>query len=187
MRRLVSEGTRPRLPLAPRLPDFVDDPRPVLALLDRLKSDPELMVRRSVANNLNDIAKDNPALVVETLEAWQKLDDAETDWIIRHASRTLVKQGNKDALGLLGYPPDVAIDVSGIELSNANIPIGGDLVFEFRVQSKTDAAQNLMVDYIVHHMKANGKLAPEGVQAGQEEAQTAGKVCGFRKNTRSGR
>jgi 3-methyladenine DNA glycosylase AlkC len=161
VRRLVSEGTRPRLPLAPRLPQFIDDPRPVLALLDRLKTDPELMVRRSVANNLNDIAKDNPALVVQTLEAWQKIDDQGTAWIIRHAARTLVKQGNKDVLGLLGYPPDVAIAVSGIELSNSRIPIGDDLVFGFSIQSNAGAIQNLMVDYIVHHMKANGRLAPK--------------------------
>jgi 3-methyladenine DNA glycosylase AlkC len=161
VRRLVSEGTRPRLPLAPRLPDFVEDPRPVIALLDTLKSDPELMVRRSVANNLNDIAKDNPALVVETLKSWQKIDDPGTAWIIRHASRTLVKQGNKDVLGLLGYPPGVAIKVSGVELSGSHIPIGDDLTFKISIQSNADAAQNLMVDYIVHHMKANGKLAPK--------------------------
>jgi 3-methyladenine DNA glycosylase AlkC len=161
VRRLVSEGTRPRLPLAPRLPDFVEDPRPVIALLDTLKSDPELMVRRSVANNLNDIAKDNPALVVETLKSWQKIDDPGTAWIIRHASRTLVKQGNKDVLGLLGYPPGVAIKVSGVELSGSHIPIGDDLTFKICIQSNADAAQNLMVDYIVHHMKANGKLAPK--------------------------
>ena len=161
VRRLVSEGTRPRLPLAPRLPQFIEDPRPVLALLEKLKADPELMVRRSVANNLNDIAKDNPALVVETLKAWQEEDSAETHWIIRHASRTLVKQGNKEALALLGYPPDVAIEVLHLELNDSRIRIGDNLVFKFRVQSNSDEPQNLMVDYVVHHMKANGKLAPK--------------------------
>jgi 3-methyladenine DNA glycosylase AlkC len=161
VRRLVSEGTRPRLPLASRLPDFIEDPRPALALLDKLKTDPELVVRRSVANNLNDIAKDNPAVVVETLTAWQSAHDPGTDWIIKHASRTLVKQGNKEVLGLLGYPPEVAIAVSGLELSETQIPIGGEITFEFEVQSKASEPQKLMVDYVVHHMKANGKLAPK--------------------------
>jgi 3-methyladenine DNA glycosylase AlkC len=72
VRRLVSEGTRPRLPWTMQLKPFIEDPRPVLKLLEKLKTDPVLMVRRSVANNLNDIAKDNPDLVVKTLRRWKK-------------------------------------------------------------------------------------------------------------------
>lgn len=105
VRRLVSEGTRPRLPWTMQLKQFIEDPRPVLGLLEKLKTDPELMVRRSVANNLNDIAKDHPDLVVETLRRWSKTKDEGTQWLIRHAARTLVKQGNKDVLSILGYSP----------------------------------------------------------------------------------
>jgi 3-methyladenine DNA glycosylase AlkC len=161
VRRLVSEGTRPRLPLAPRLPQFIADPRPVLKLLDHLKTDPVLLVRRSVANNLNDIAKDNPDLVVETLRAWQKLDDPGTHWIIGHASRTLIKQGNPGALTLLGYPPDSAVTVSHLHLEHPLIRLGGTLPFSFEVCSHADQPQALMIDYVVHHMKANGRLAPK--------------------------
>jgi 3-methyladenine DNA glycosylase AlkC len=88
VRRLVSEGTRPRLPWAPRLRAFQADPRPVLALLERLKDDPSLYVRRSVANNLNDIGKDHPVLLVETATRWMENATEERRWIIRHALRS---------------------------------------------------------------------------------------------------
>lgn len=149
------------MPLASRLLQFIKDPRPVLRLLDKLKADPEQMVRRSVANNLNDIAKDNPDLVVETLKGWQKTKDKGMQWIVSHASRTLVKQGHQEAFALLGYPPNLAIRVQRLHLNKATIQMGEDLTFEFEVQSKSDKSQNLMIDYVVHHMKANGKLAPK--------------------------
>jgi 3-methyladenine DNA glycosylase AlkC len=113
VRRLVSEGTRPRLPWGMRLPKFVADPRPVLTLLELLKEDPELFVRRSVANNLNDIAKDNPDLVVATLRRWKASRSPETKWLVKHALRTLIKQGHPDALGLLGYGHGAAVQVTG--------------------------------------------------------------------------
>jgi 3-methyladenine DNA glycosylase AlkC len=161
VRRLVSEGTRPRLPLAPRLRHFVRDPRPVLALLEQLKADPEFMVRRSVANNLNDIAKDHPDLVVETLTAWRKENHPGTHWIIGHAARTLLKQGHADALALLEYPPAVGLNLSALRLSQTTVRMGDDLVFAFEIQSSAAAPQNLMIDYVIHHVKANGTLAPK--------------------------
>ena len=161
VRRLVSEGTRPRLPLAPRLTQFIKDPRPVLRLLDKLKADPEQMVRRSVANNLNDIAKDNPDLVVKTLTRWQKTKNKGTQWIITHASRTLVKQGHEGALVLLGFAQNLAIKVQRLKLNKTVIQMGENLTFEFEIQSMDDKPQDLMVDYVIHHMKANGKLAPK--------------------------
>jgi 3-methyladenine DNA glycosylase AlkC len=161
VRRLVSEGTRPRLPLAPRLRHFIQDPRPVLALLEQLKTDPELVVRRSVANNLNDIAKDHPDLVVETLAAWHKTKDPGTHWIIGHAARTLLKQGHPGALRLLGYASDTTISISAIRLNQTTIRMGDDLVFGFDIQSTAQAPQNLMIDYVIHHVKANGKRVPK--------------------------
>jgi hypothetical protein len=142
-------------------PPWIKDPRPVLALLDKLKADPVLMVRRSVANNLNDISKDNPVLVVETLQAWQKTDNEGTQWIIGHAARTLVKQGHHDTLMLLGYSPTRAVRVSAIRLNKTTIHLGEDFVFEFEIYSEADLPQNLVVDYVIHHMKANGKTTPK--------------------------
>ena len=165
-RRLASEGTRPRLPLSSRLPEFQRDPTPVIALLDKLKTDPNLMVRRSVANNLNDIAKDNPDVVVATLERWQKdAPGKEMDWITSHALRTLLKQGRPGALRLLGYDPAVNIAVSEIHLSNDHPAIGDEITFSFTVTSYADAPCALMIDYVIHFMKANGKQAAKVFKA----------------------
>ena len=161
VRRLVSEGTRPRLPWTMQLKPFIEDPRPVLALLEKLKTDPVLMVRRSVANNLNDIAKDNPDLVVKTLRRWKRINDEGTQWIIRHAARTLVKQGNKDVLAFLGYNSNVQINVSNLQLDQPVVKIGNALNFSFRINSRAKNEQELVIDYIIHHVKVNGRLTPK--------------------------
>jgi len=171
IRRLASEGTRPRLPWTMQLKPFIEDPRPVLQLLEKLKTDPELMVRRSVANNLNDIAKDNPDLVVKTLQRWKKINNEGTQWLIRHASRTLVKQGNKETIALLGYSSDVAITVSKLELDKAIVSIGSEFKFEFEIKSISDQDQNLVIDYVIHHVKANGKLKPKVFKLAKKKLQ----------------
>jgi hypothetical protein len=132
-----------------------------LALLELLKADPVLMVRRSVANNINDIAKDHPDLVVETLARWKQTADVGTTWIIGHAARTLLKQGHRGALALLGYGAETNISVASLQLNQRRVRMGEDLVFAIEIQSTADAPQNLMIDYVVHHLKANGKLAPK--------------------------
>ena len=161
VRRLVSEGTRPRLPWAIQLKPFIEDPRPVLKLLEKLKADPELIVRRSVANNLNDIAKDNPDQVVKTLRRWSKINDEGTHWLIRHAARTLIKQGNKEALAVLGYDSDVGIALSKIQLDAPAVKMGGEINFAFEIKSTSRKTQRLVIDYIIHHRKANGRLMPK--------------------------
>jgi len=161
IRRLVSEGTRPRLPWSSVLREFIDDPKPVLRLLEELKEDPELYVRRSVANNLNDIAKDHPQLVVETLKRWKNINNKGTLWIISHASRTLLKQGLPEALDLLGYPTDIQISVDNLILNKAECKMGDEIEFSFELISKASKEQNLMIDFVVHYMKANGKTAPK--------------------------
>lgn len=100
VRRLCSEGTRPRLPWAMRLQGFAKDPTPVLPILERLKDDPELYVRRSVANHLGDIAKDHPELVLELCTRWLSKASADRKWLIRHALRYPAKKGDKRALRL---------------------------------------------------------------------------------------
>ena len=171
VRRLVSEGTRPRLPWAMQLKPFIEDPRPVLQLLEKLKTDPELMVRRSVANNLNDIAKDNPGLVVKTLQRWKKIGDEGTQWLIRHAARTLVKQGNREILAVLGYDSEIEIVVSTIRLNKLVVKTGDDLNFSFEIKSTSRQSQNLVIDYVIHHVKANGKLKPKVFKLSQKKLQ----------------
>ncbi|MEN9938781.1 MAG: hypothetical protein RLZZ387_5360 [Chloroflexota bacterium] len=155
VRRLVSEGTRPRLPWAARLPAFVADPTPLLELLEPLKDDPSAYVRKSVANNLNDIAKDHPEQVLTTLARWQQGASDERLWVIRHALRTLVKQGHPEALRLLGAgPPEVELVV--LELTPAALRIGESLTIEVMLRSVAAAAQYLVVDYVLHLPGARG-------------------------------
>ncbi|MDH5647035.1 MAG: DNA alkylation repair protein [Candidatus Heimdallarchaeota archaeon] len=100
VRRLCSEGSRPRLPWAPRIPAFVEDPLPILPILESLKNDQSLYVRRSVANSLGDIAKDHPELVFDICELWLSDASKELKWVIRHALRHPAKKGNEVALQL---------------------------------------------------------------------------------------
>ena len=157
VRRLVSEGTRPRLPWAPRLRQFQADPAPVLALLELLKDDPELYVRRSVANNLNDIGKDHPQVLTDTAQAWLKGASAERAWIVGHALRSAVKRGDSGALQVLGYGKTAQVAVGGIQITPATAEIGGAVHIAFELTNTQPHAQDLLVDLAVHYVKAGGQ------------------------------
>lgn len=161
VRRLVSEGTRPRLPWAPRLRDFQREPGPVLALLERLKDDPERYVQRSVANNLNDIAKDHPDRVVEVCRGWREGAGEGRRWIIQHALRSLVKQGHPGALGLIGAGARPKVSVRAVEVAPARPRLGEGVEVRFELASTGRTAQDLLVDYAVHFVKANGSRRPK--------------------------
>ncbi|MHA1153902.1 MAG: DNA alkylation repair protein [Alphaproteobacteria bacterium] len=160
VRRLISEGTRPRLPWAMRLPVFMEDPTPILPLLEALKDDREEYVRRSVANNLNDIAKDHPEIVARIAGQWLKGADKNRRRLVRHACRTLIKQGHRGTLKALGYgPPRVALE--RLRISTPRVAFGTALEFELRLTSTADRAQALVVDYAIHHRKASGGSTPK--------------------------
>jgi 3-methyladenine DNA glycosylase AlkC len=161
VRRLVSEGTRPRLPWAPRLRAFQDDPRPVLELLELLKDDPELLVRRSVANNLNDIGKDNPVALIETCRRWMSDATPERSWLVRHALRSAVKRGEPEALQLLGFLPATGIRVHDIHIAPAMVSIGQDVTVAIELANEGSATKPLLVELRVHFVKANGSLGPK--------------------------
>jgi 3-methyladenine DNA glycosylase AlkC len=161
VRRLVSEGTRPRLPWAPQLRAFRADPTPVLALLELLKDDPELYVRRSVANNLNDIGKDHPEILVDTCRRWAAGASRERAWIIGHALRSLVKRGHPGALAVLGFAAAPKVRVAGATLSPRRVRLGGKLHFRLDLVSTAARAQELLADFTVHFVKASGKTAPK--------------------------
>ncbi len=161
VRRLVSEGSRPRLPWGPRLPQFIADPSPVLRLLEKLKDDESESVRRSVANNLNDTSKDHPEVVIDLCRRWQQNATAKRQWIIRHATRTLVKAGHPDVFGLLGYTGEPKLDFHSLEVSPKAISLGESIEFMFQLQSTNSNPQTIVIDYAVHHMKANGKTSPK--------------------------
>lgn len=157
VRRLASEGCRPRLPWGKQLPEFIRDPGPVLRLLENLKDDPSDYVRKSVANNLNDISKDHPGLVIETCRRWKKQKVSGRDWIIRHATRTLVKDGHPDVFPLLGFTRRPKIRVTGPTLSSGHLMLGEPLGFSAVVESASQDKQSVVIDYAVHYMRANGR------------------------------
>lgn len=161
VRRLVSEGTRPRLPWAPRLRAFQDDPRPVLELLELLKDDPDLFVRRSVANNLNDIGKDNPAALIETCRRWMKDASPQRSWLVRHALRSAVKRGEPEALEILGFLPATGVQVRDIHIAPAVASIGDSITFTVELSNDGSATKQLLIELRVHFVKANGKPSPK--------------------------
>lgn len=160
VRRLASEGCRPLLPWGIRLQAFVQDPTPVLNILEKLKDDPEEYVRRSVANNLNDIAKNQPDLVAKIAKDWLKGASKNRERLVRHACRTLIKQGHQPTLEALGYQ---ALDArfSDFEVQSDKVKLGEALVFQFVIENKSDKPQPIILDYAIHFMKANGTLAPK--------------------------
>ena len=148
VRRLASEGIRPRLPWAARFVPFVEDPRPVVEVIDRLIDDPSLYVRKSVANNLNDIAKDHPTLAVATARRW--LTDSETErtkWIVRHGLRTLIKAGDGEALAVIGSEHDPALRVENVRLDRDPVAIGESVTLHADIVNGSTRELSVIVDY----------------------------------------
>lgn len=161
VRRLTSEGTRPRLPWGIRLQQFCQDPTPNLALLEQLKDDESEYVRRSVANHLNDIAKDNPDVVINICKRWQKDASTNTQWVIKHACRSLIKSGKPEVFPLLGFAESPKLTVSNLSLVETQLILGDSLSFSIQLASASNNKQKLAVDFVIYHMKANGKLSPK--------------------------
>lgn len=160
VRRLVSEGTRPRLPWGLQLKSLIADPSPTLPLLEALKDDPQDYVRRSVANHLNDIAKDHPDLVAQIAARWLKDADKAREKLVRHACRTLIKQGHPATLKAFGLNPP-QIELAGPYINTPQVIYGEALSFEVELTSTGSAPQDLVIDYLVHFKKANGALVPK--------------------------
>ena len=159
VRRLVSEGTRLRLPWAMRVPWLDANPHRVLELLELLKDDPTTLVRRSVANNLNDLGKVHPALLAKTAEAWLKGAGENRRALIEHALRSAVKRGDANALKLLGYGKKPAVVIDNVRFAPKRVAIGGRVVMDFVVRSTSRTTQDLLVDVAVHFVKARGHSA----------------------------
>ena len=156
VRRLVSEGTRLRLPWAPRVQWLDANPERVIALLELLKDDPSTMVRRSVANNLNDLGKVHPDLLIRTAAAWLENGSSERRSLVEHALRSAVKRGEAAALTLLGYGGKPAVSLERVTFTPARVSIGGRVVMRFTLRSTSRMPQELLVDVAVHFVKARG-------------------------------
>ncbi|WP_240156372.1 MULTISPECIES: DNA alkylation repair protein [unclassified Burkholderia] len=158
VRRLASEGSRPRLPWSFRLREIEADPALAAPILDNLRADPSDYVRRSVANHLNDVTKLHPDWVLERAAAWG-VDDAGTRWIVRHALRTLVKRGDARALALLGASGAARIEAVPFAVTPARIELGETVTLAAELVSTAPDAQRLVVDYRIGYVKKNGSTA----------------------------
>lgn len=156
VRRLASEGCRPALPWGQSLVRFKKDPTPIIGILNQLKSDPSVYVRKSVANNLNDISKTHPDLVVTIAKDWYGKNE-NTDWIVKHGCRTLLKKGNREVLNLFGFIDDDTIKVDKFSLINTEISIGALLEFSFTISTKQTA--KIRLEYGIDYVKANGRCS----------------------------
>ncbi|AQU10890.1 DNA alkylation repair protein [Clostridioides difficile] len=154
VRRLASEGCRPQLPWGQAISKFKKDPTPVLPILEQLKTDTSTYVQKSVANNLNDISKTHPDLVISIAKDWYGKNKS-TNWIVKHGCRTLLKKGNRDVLALFGYDDTTSINIQDFTLETTSISIGEDLTFSFNILAKK--ATKTRLEYGIDYIKSNGK------------------------------
>lgn len=174
VRRLASEGCRPRLPWGLSVPALKKDPSAIIPILENLKNDPSESVRRSVANNLNDISKDHPGIMIEIARKW-KGSNKETDAIIKHGCRTLLKQGHVDVLAAYGLNSNGVLLEEFIILT-PEVKIGEALSFSFNISNTDSQSKLIRLEYAVYYLRANGQLSKKVFkiseriyQAGQRE------------------
>lgn len=166
VRRLASEGCRPRLPWAMALPKFKKDPMLILPILEKLKEDSSEDVRRSVANNLNDISKDNPELALAICEKWYG-ESEKVNKIVKHACRTLLKAGNARALAIFGYGDPTLVEAKNLSLDKKDLKIGDSLTFSFDliVMKKS----RIRLEYAVYYVKSKGRISKKVFKITEKE------------------
>lgn len=186
IRRLASEGLRPRLPWGISLPIFKNNPMPVLSVLEILKNDESLYVRKSVSNNLNDISKDNPDIVLETASSWKGIN-ANTDWILRHGCRTLIKKSHPKALELFGYAltdsNDFSIKKASLIVTPNNIVIGDSCDLHYDLDIKVNRKTKIRIEYKIDFIKAKGKKSSKAFLISDKEISKDINIIGKRTHS----
>lgn len=183
VRRLASEGCRPALPWGMALKAFKLNPSPIFSVLENLKEDTSDFVRKSVANNLNDISKTHPEAVIATVKKWQKLNNKQTDWIIKHACRTLLKKGHKDVLPIFGFLPPTTIQTNNFDLSTKEVSIGNDVHFSFDILNNADQAVKVRIEYAVHFLRQNGEHNEKVFMISERELKTRERYTVVKKHS----
>ncbi|MGH8014760.1 MAG: DNA alkylation repair protein, partial [Candidatus Zixiibacteriota bacterium] len=158
VRRLAAEGSRPRGVWTAHIEIFKKDARPVIEILEPLKADDSLYVRKAVANNLNDISKEHPELVIKVAGEWLKSNHEHTNWIVKRALRTLIKKGNAQALKLMGVNHKSAVEVTTFAVKPTRIKVGDIVALFLELKSTSKSIQKLVVDYKVHYVKGRGSI-----------------------------
>lgn len=162
VRRLASEGSRPRLPWGQALPMFKRDPSPVLPVLEQLKADPSLYVRKSVANNLNDIAKDHPDVVIGIARRWKGVNE-HTDWIVRHGCRSLIRKANPEIMALFGYADETEdmplVAAASLSVEPYVLQIGASCDLRYSLTIREGDPVRIRIEYGIDFVKAGGKTS----------------------------
>jgi 3-methyladenine DNA glycosylase AlkC len=158
VRRLASEGCRPRLPWAMAIQTLKNNPLPIIPILENLNNDSSESVRRSVANNLNDISKDNPDVTLSLINKWIG-QSIETDSLVKHAGRTLLKQGNKEIMRLFGFGSISKIKINNFTILTPIVKINDFLKFEFEITNTSDSTSKIRLEYGLYYQKANASLS----------------------------
>jgi 3-methyladenine DNA glycosylase AlkC len=175
VRRLSSEGSRPRLPWSFKLDEVIRNPKVTRTILENLKADEELYVRKSVANHLNDISKENPDYMLDLVNGWDK-KHPHTAWIIKHASRTLIKKGHAGSLSVFDFEKNVKVSVDNFRLSKPRLRLGESQIFNFDLISEKSTVQKLVIDYSIHYRKKSGELSPKVFKLKELELKPKQKV-----------
>jgi hypothetical protein len=134
---------------------LIADPSPTAPILEALKSDTSAYVRKSVANHLNDITKDNPDWVIDRVSGWD-MGNRNTAWIVRHALRTIIKKGDPRALGLIGTTGKPLVRIEAFSVVPPAVALGEHITLYTRIRSIAERSQQLVIDYAVHYVKKNG-------------------------------
>ena len=187
IRRLASEGCRSRLPWAIALPTFKKDPSEVIKILNILKEDDEKYVQKSVANNLNDISKDNPKLIINLTRKWYN-QNKNTNWILQHGCRTLLKSGNQDILKIFGYKQYKELEIKNFKCKNI-VHYGDNLEFSFDLQS-TILINKLRIEFKIDFVRLHNKKSTKVFQLRKLEnfigVKSIQKIYSFKQiNTRN--
>jgi 3-methyladenine DNA glycosylase AlkC len=158
VRRFSSEGCRPRLPWGKAIPAFKNDPSPILPILENLKDDPSEFVRKSVANNINDIAKDNPTVVLELVRRW-KGRSKQTDWILKHGSRTLLRKADPTIYTHFGLSATHSCEIVRAKLSHRSIRLGETIGLSFTLVNQATVSQLFRIELGVYYVKSGGAIS----------------------------
>lgn len=180
LRRLASEGCRLRLPWAPKLSGLITNPIPTLPILEQLKNDASLYVRKSVATHINDISKDHPKLVLSLTEKWYG-EKPHINWIVKHALRTLLKKEDKKGLVIFGLDDSKNIEPSNLVLSGNILKIGEFIHFEFDLSNNSEQNRNIRLEYKIAFVKANGSTSNKVFQVSEFALKTNAKKY-FKRN-----
>jgi 3-methyladenine DNA glycosylase AlkC len=182
VRRLSSEGSRPRLPWAMGIPDYKKNPQQNIPVLENLKNDPSDYVRRSVANHLNDIAKDQPEVVIDIAQQWMGTSK-ETDALVKHACRTLLKQGQPSILKLFGLDNNQKVEVTHFKILTPKVKIGGELLFEFDIENKSTKEVLLRIEFAIYYLRQNGTHSKKVFKHSERTLLSKEKLCVVKKQS----